>query len=295
VQESADWLLDMQASVDPDLIHLNTFCHGNLPWTAPVLMVAHSCVLSWWESVKQEPLPREWDRYRHEVERGLRAADAIVAPTRAMGASIERLYGVPSVRTIPNGRDASRGFVPGDKQPLILAAGRLWDEAKNLAALDRACAGLTWPLYVAGEVCGPSEQIFEPQSGIALGNLSPIELAAWMRQATIYALPARYEPFGLSVLEAALCGCALVLGDIPSLRENWDDAALFVPPGDEAALRGALESLIESPAVLDHFGKRALQRGSEFTRDRMVANYLQAYAKLLDAVPVPPPGVAVRA
>ncbi len=33
-------------------------------------------------------------------------------------------------------------------------------------------------------------------------------------------LPARYEPFGLSVLEAALSGCALVLGDIPSLRES---------------------------------------------------------------------------
>ena len=64
-----------------------------------------------------------------------------------------------------------------------------------------------------------------------LGRLSAGELADWYARAAIYALPARYEPFGLSALEAALSGCALVLGDIPSLREIWGDAALFVPPG----------------------------------------------------------------
>jgi glycogen(starch) synthase len=48
-------------------------------------------------------------------------------------------------------------------------------------------------------------------------------------------LPARYEPFGLSVLEAALSGCALVLGDIASLREVWGGAACYVRPGDSRA------------------------------------------------------------
>jgi hypothetical protein len=47
-------------------------------------------------------------------------------------------------------------------------------------------------------------------------------------------LPARYEPFGLSVLEAALSGCALVPGDIASLRGNWDGVAEFVCPDDAA-------------------------------------------------------------
>ena len=39
---------------------------------------------------------------------------------------------------------------------------------------------------------------------------------------------ALYEPFGLAVLEAAQAGCALVLSDIPTFRELWDGAALFV-------------------------------------------------------------------
>jgi hypothetical protein len=54
-----------------------------------------------------------------------------------------------------------------------------------------------------------------------LGPLEASELAGWMHRAAIYALPARYEPFGLSALEAAQAGCALVLGDLSSLREVW--------------------------------------------------------------------------
>ena len=61
------------------------------------------------------------------------------------------------------------------------------------------------------------------------------------RCAAIYALPARYEPFRLEVLEAAAPGCALVLGDIASLRELWDGAALFVAPDDDRALRARAE------------------------------------------------------
>ena len=73
-----------------------------------------------------------------------------------------------------------------------------------------------------------------------LGRLAPADLASWLGRAAIYALPARYEPFGLSILEAALAGCALVLGDIDSLRELWDGCALFVPPEDDDALAEAL-------------------------------------------------------
>ena len=67
-----------------------------------------------------------------------------------------------------------------------------------------------------------------PQGGVAalplleaLGKLPAAEMKLWFAHAAIYCLPARYEPFGLSVLEAGLSGCALVLGDIPSLREIW--------------------------------------------------------------------------
>ncbi len=81
-------------------------------------------------------------------------------------------------------------------------------------------------------------------------------MAGWLGRASIFALPARYEPFGLLPLEAALSGCALVLGDIPSLREVWGDAAWFVPPDDRDALTAAIGSLIASPRLLQRAGRR---------------------------------------
>ena len=52
-------------------------------WRAPVVVVAHSCVLSWWRAVHGEEAPAEWDGYRRRTAAGLRAADLVVAPTRA--------------------------------------------------------------------------------------------------------------------------------------------------------------------------------------------------------------------
>jgi len=52
--------------------------------------------------------------------------------------------------------------------------------------------------------------------------------------------PALLEGFGLPPLEAALRGVPTVASDLPPLRETLGDAALFVPPGDAAALAAAL-------------------------------------------------------
>jgi glycosyltransferase involved in cell wall biosynthesis len=108
--------------------------------------------------------------------------------------------------------------------------------------------------------------------------LSPSDLASWLARAAIYALPARYEPFGLSALEAALSGCALVLGDISSLRENWDGAAVFVPPDDHNRLEAALRRLMEHGEQRESFALLAANRAREFTQSRMVSDYLNVYS-----------------
>jgi hypothetical protein len=57
---------------------------------------------------------------------------------------------------IPNGIDLAR-FTPRDKQPVVMAAGRLWDRAKNVAVLDEIAGGLAWPVEIAGETKRPDE------------------------------------------------------------------------------------------------------------------------------------------
>lgn len=332
VDRAGAWLLDLEARWQPDVVHLNGYAHGSLPWRAPVLMVAHSCVLSWWRAVKGEDAPPAWDTYRRRVRQGLAGARLVVAPTRAMLHALIRCHGpLSAARVIWNGCDAvgavagaaSGGAADGaagagapgaadgavavmDKQPLVMSAGRFWDQAKNLGALAACSASLPWPVYVAGAMEPPGDAhatastVFDDPSAAAqgapvtgpeharghvrpLGWLPPADLARWLSRASIYALPARYEPFGLSVLEAALCGCALVLGNIPSLRELWAGAAVFVPPDEPAVLGRAIAGLAARPERRRALAARARARARDFSAGRMVEQYLAAYRMLADA------------
>lgn len=285
VSAAGAWLLELEARLRPNLVHLNGYAHGSLPWAAPSLVVGHSCVLSWWRAVKNDDAPARWDRYAVEVRSGLQAARAVAAPTAAMLGALERHYGpLAETAVIPNGRSTAP-FVPlqREKAPFILAAGRLWDEAKNLQSLAGVAAGLPWPVYLAGDAAHPNGARATFDNVRLLGHLPQPALAAKLARASIYALPARYEPFGLSALEAGLAGCALVLGDIASLREVWGEAALFVAPDDTEALHRTLTRLIEREDLRREFGKRAYARAREYSPERMAAAYLQLYRQLLKA------------
>jgi glycosyltransferase involved in cell wall biosynthesis len=208
-----------------------------------------------------------------EVTRGLRAAGCVVAPSTAMLASIERHHGpFRSTRVIPPAR-RPEAFLPDAKEAFVFSSCRVWDETKNLAALEAIAPRLSVPVRIAGE----ASRTVQAES---LGVLSAWELAGWMSRASVYVLPARYEPFGLSVLEAALAGCALVLGDIPSLREVWGEAALFVHPDDVVGLAQALRWLITHPAEREWRAHQARTRALTFTPRRMAEAYLELYAAL---------------
>ena len=287
VEKAGEWLLNLESRISPDVIHLNGYAHGGLPWSAPKLVVGHSCVLSWWRAVKGEDAPESWDRYQVEVAAGLHASDLVVAPSTAMLASLADHYGqLPRTRVIPNGRDAHI-FRPTAKEPMLFSAGRLWDEAKNLEALERVAPRLPWPIFVAGDNHHPDGGEIRPHNTRLLGRLSQRALAAWLGRASIYALPARYEPFGLSILEAALAGCTLILGDIPSLREIWRNRAVFVDPDDTEALEREVMSLIESPERRQSLAAGARSRALELTPERMVSGYLTAYGEMLATRAVP--------
>ena len=280
VTAAGAWLLDLEALTQPDVVHLNGYAHGALPWQSPTLIVGHSCVCSWFAAVKGTAPPADWERYRQEVRRGLHAADLVTAPTAAMLTALRAHYGGFRVApAIYNGRRLTR-FPPLAKQPYILTAGRVWDEAKNIAALAHVAPRLSWPVLVAGEERHPEGGTVHFHTVQRLGRLAPAELALWLGHAAIFVLPARYEPFGLTVLEAGLAGCALVLGDIPSLREVWDGAALFVPPDQPDALAEVLEHLSRDVWRRERLAQRARARALRYTPARMAQAYATLYTQL---------------
>jgi glycosyltransferase involved in cell wall biosynthesis len=292
VNEAGAWLLQLERDLRPDIVHLNGYAHGNLPFTAPVLCVGHSCVLSWWEAVKGEPAPPECGEYRERVRAGLHGAGAIVAPTRAMANALTKHYGpflTGEPFVVPNGRDPAM-FTPGKKEPFIFSAGRFWDEAKNLEMLRhatpdvRTASGERYRIGVAGALPDELKHAdFFPEDldFQVLPWLAPCEIAQNLSHASVYVLPARYEPFGLSVLEAALSGCALVLGDIDSLRENWNGVALFVHPDDTKGLAETLSHLMSNNRICSRLGQAARERAQHFTVEAMATHYRTLYNALL--------------
>ncbi|HET9940571.1 MAG TPA: glycosyltransferase [Candidatus Eisenbacteria bacterium] len=279
--QAGEWLMDLERRLSPDIVHLNGYVHGALPWRAPVVMTGHACALSWWEAVHGPPLPATLDPYADEVRRGLRAAHVVAVPTRAMRDSVLRLYGERvSVRVIPNGRTiAEPPVIP--KRHRVLFVGDLRDPSKNAAAMDRVAARLSWPVVVAGETRSRNGEPIRFKNARALGRMDRASLARAYAGAAIFALPALYEPFGYGALEAALSGCALVLGDIPTLREIWGEDACYVPPRDDQALLQTLRWLIEDRHVRRDYARRAKARAVEFTPERTAASYRDAYRMAL--------------
>lgn len=267
LERAGAWLLELGAAHDADLVHLNSYVHAALPWDVPVVVVAHSDVLSWWRAVRGGEPPPHLDRYREAVQAGLGAADLVCAPTRAVLADLADSYHFSTERTVvPNGRTAPA--TAAEKEALVVALGRFWDEAKNVAALDRVAARSPWPIVVAG-------------FGTRVGRLTPTDAARLLARASIFAAPARYEPFGLAALEAAQAGCALILGDIPSLREVWEDTAMYVPPDDDEAILAALRDLSSDEGRRAGLAARALKRAAMYTPAAMAERMLALYERVL--------------
>jgi glycosyltransferase involved in cell wall biosynthesis len=288
VDAAGDWLCALAREFRPHVVHLNGYCHAALPLAAPVLVGAHSCVLSWWRAVFGEAAPARYAEYRRRVKAGLDAAARVVAPSHSMLLSLRELYAPRApLSVIENGADP-REFRTGPKEPLFLAAGRFWDRAKNLSVLEGVAERLPWQLCVAGPTDAPATS--SASHLVRLGSLPRSEMTAWLARASVFVHPARYEPFGLAVLEAALSGCALVLGSIPSLRELWGDAAVYVDPDDGAELAAACRRLALDADARELMAERSRERARQFGLEVMTQRYLRAYGEL-----VSPSSARVRA
>jgi glycosyltransferase involved in cell wall biosynthesis len=107
--------------------------------------------------------------------------------------------------------------------------------------------------------------------------LSDAELQALYARAAIFVSMSKYEPFGLSVLEAAQAGAALVLADIATFRELWHGVACFVPAADSAALASAIDRLSHRRRVRDELARRAQARALQYTLRRKLDATLSVY------------------
>jgi glycosyltransferase involved in cell wall biosynthesis len=274
-------LAELAAQEGADLVQVNSAALlADCEFDQPVVAVQHSCVASWWATVKGTPLPPDFGWRRDLIECGLNRAAAVVAPSAAFAALTARTYALTRpIHAVHNGRRA----LAMKRRPMedyVFTAGRLWDEGKNVATLDAAAARIDVPFQAAGAQGGPNRAHVELRHVDALGSLSQTRLAGLYAARPVYASAALYEPFGLSVLEAAQAGCALVLSDIPTHREIWGGTAIFVPPHDDKAFASAIQDLLGDPDEREQLGRLAAARAAHYTPGRMAHGMAEIYSRV---------------
>ena len=101
--------------------------------------------------------------------------------------------------------------------------------------------------------------------------------AKWgaLRGAEAFILPSHQENFGIAVVEALACGTPVLAtrrGSVPEILTP--ETGVIVPDGDFQALLAGVEGAL---ALDPHACRRSVEQ--RFSADRMVAAYLEVYAR----------------
>ncbi|HWQ11320.1 MAG TPA: glycosyltransferase [Roseiflexaceae bacterium] len=186
---------------------------------------------------------------------------------------------------------AHSSFVVRRSSPTILFVGRL-RYYKGLHLLLEAMPRVDATLLIAGS--GPEQGRLAAQAaalGVAgrvrfLGDVPDEALPALYRAADVFVLPAhlRAEAFGIALAEALASGLPCVstaLGTGTSFANLHGVTGLVVPPGDPQALAGALNTLLDNPALRARYGQAARQRALELLSQEKMLDGVEAVYKTL--------------
>lgn len=271
--------------VGADIVHANQFAAACADVDVPVVLTLHSDVLSWrrW-TLGDSTVPAEWQSYTELVREGVTRADSVAAVSRFLADQMTDLYGLDRpIEVIHNGWPAPTPAT-SHRDRVTVVAGRIWDAAKNVALVAEAARN--WQpgaVYLAGEMEHPDGgRAGVPEPLQAVGFLPRTELDTLLDRAKVYISAARYDPFGLLPLQAALRGCQLLLSDIPSYREVWGETVTYFRSDDVSDLREQWLRLLDAP-ITTAAQIRARERLSV---ERMVESYRALYANTRRAIAV---------
>lgn len=262
-----------------------TVCDG------PALGKCLSCAVSHYGKAKGVPTALATAAFGG-VER--RLVDIFTPVSAAVAAGNGLVGGKAPYRVIPN-------FIPDDvadnadqtaaclrdlpADGFLLFVGAL-NRHKGIAPLLRAYAELrdAPPLVLIGATWPDTPKEF-PANVIVLKNWTHrAVMAAWQR-CGIGIVPSVWpEPWGAVAMEAMLVGKPVVASRTGGLADivAHDETGLLVPPGDVAALRDALQALIDDPARRRAFGEAGRRRVRDrFTASVVVPQIERVYADLL--------------
>ena len=219
------------------------------------------------------------DPQEHEWERTLLRADVLVTVSdEGAMALIERSADPTRMYIASGGCDRLRNFIPTNlpRETLVISVGQ-WIPRKNVAHLVRSwdqIAPTTWRLELIGETDADPDYATEVWQAIrhcsapviVRGVLPDDKLAECYARASIFALPSRFEGYGLVFAEALACGLPVIAGAVGPVPTLVGNGGILVPPDDEQALVNALRTIMSDPLLRQHLSEAAQQRAASLPR-----------------------------
>jgi glycosyltransferase involved in cell wall biosynthesis len=238
----------------------------------------------------QNVWPR-WPRWRREL---LGLADRVLPNSQAEADQLVRLFALDPARlhVVPNGVEPRFAEATPDlwharfgTGPLVLYAGRV-EPRKNVLGLVRAASATGLPLTVIGDAPPGHEPYLRACQAAAagrvrwlpaVGHADPV-LASAYAAARVVALPSWFETPGLTALEGALAGAAVVVTPYGCAREYFGDLVGYARPDRPAEVGRALEQAWRAgpdprlaPHVAAHFLWSEVARRTREVYDQVAA------------------------
>lgn len=224
----------------------------------------------------------------------VRRADRTIATSLYSAERIASFYGVQpaSIRVVPELINlavwerllAAAPVEPGP--PRILCVAHLY-RRKCVDVLLHALAGVPTDAVLRVAGVGPEKPglvRLAHQLGLSrrvdfLGHLPFARLVAEYRNATVFALPSVQEGFGIVFLEAMASSLPIVAARAAAVPEVVaEGTGLLMPPGDEAALAGALGSLLNDARMRCAMGAAGRQHVRQYDAPRVARMFMEAIA-----------------
>jgi glycosyltransferase involved in cell wall biosynthesis len=114
------------------------------------------------------------------------------------------------------------------------------------------------------------------------GQLSQAEVNGVMRDAEVFVMPSRVEPFGIVALEAWRAGVPLIASSRGGAGEFVEHgvSGLVVDPSSPVALETALQSLLGSSDLRSELSRAGLRQVQRFAWPRLAGLYADLYAQV---------------
>ncbi len=237
---------------------------------------------------------------------GVRKAARLIADSKTTGGDLNRILNVPTAKirivhlaTSPECFHASQDageaeylcYRYGVRKPYVLTLSAKNWRTKNLdvvlksLAISRQQVQFDFQTVVVGPPDGFREaaqpDAREMKNVITTGFVPNSDLAKLYRCADLFVIGSQYEGFGLPLLEAMSCGCAVVSSNRGSLPEVAGTDAILVDADDSLRMAQAVARLLTNPDERRRQQARSKKRAADFSWEIAARQTVSVYSEVL--------------